>query len=677
MIESAVMMRFGRKLIDFVGVVSLTALIAIPLPLHAERIPDDTYFDNQWYLRQVGAPEAWESSLGFEGVVVALIDTGVDIDHPDLRDNIWRNEDEIPGNGIDDDRNGYIDDVQGWDFVDHDPDPRASVTSSDIWHSGVSHGTVSAGVIAAKGDNGIGITGITWQTRIMPIRALDKFGHGDPVSVVQAVEYAVRNGANVINLALAGSVEDDLLRIALRRAYDAGVFVVAAAGNAPDDGVSVNLDSSPRYPVCLDFGADENFVYGVAATDENDHRVNFSNFGAGCVDLSAPGYRYVATVPYRPGMPEFAEAYRGYFNGTSVAASLVSGAVALIKAMDSHLTPKQIANLLTSTAVRIDDINPGYYGRLGRGRLDVAAAVRRLKESLTVSEPPVATANLVPDGRLDGLVVAAARSGRENEIRMFTSDGAFVRSWRPFAEGFRGGVSLSLADFDGQGKKSIVAAAGPGGSPQVRIFDVNTAPIGGFMAYDQRFSGGVNVASGDIDGDGLDEMVTAPLSGGGPHVRIFSGRGTAIGGFFAYDENRRGGWEVAVGNMVGDDRQDEIVIMDSGSKELRVFTGRGERLAVIALENDLEGFGLAGAGGGVIVLRSRDSVDGRVVALNLAGDKLDDAGAMAAWKRLEHAVGAASGSSPLVRRRSPGRGELLFQVFESGFAGGVNAVMIQ
>jgi len=268
---------FTKYLLSLLAMVSVGCLL---LPTAASaRTPDDYYFDEQWYLSHIGAQDAWQYSLGMETVSIAIIDSGVDLDHPDLKDNIWRNVDEIAGDGFDNDNNGFVDDVFGWDFVSNDNDPNPDVTG-DISLLGANHGTISAGIASAKGDNGIGIVGMTWQVPIMALRALDSMGTGDPVQVARAVDYAVANGAKVINLSFVGPTYSSRLENSLRNAYEHGVFVVAAAGNAPEGGSAVNLDVNPRYPVCFDRDSNENFVYGVAATDSIDRKATFSNYGA-------------------------------------------------------------------------------------------------------------------------------------------------------------------------------------------------------------------------------------------------------------------------------------------------------------------------------------------------------------------------------------------------------------
>lgn len=212
-------------------------------------------------------------------VTVAVIDTGVDYNHPDLAANIWNNVGEIPANGIDDDGNGFIDDVQGWDFVQSDNAPM------DFNE----HGSHVAGTIGAVGNNGVGGTGICWSVKIMPVRALNSVGSGTTAGVVAGIDYAVANGAKLINMSLSGSgAVGDLLDMAIGNANAAGVLVVVAAGNSGAD-----IDVSPTYPASY---AQPNIIT-VAATDQVDNLATFSNFGAVSVDVAAPGVNIESTVP--------------------------------------------------------------------------------------------------------------------------------------------------------------------------------------------------------------------------------------------------------------------------------------------------------------------------------------------------------------------------------------------
>ncbi|MFH1047668.1 MAG: S8 family serine peptidase [Patescibacteria group bacterium] len=556
----------------------LTSIFWLPLTAQA-RLPNDEYFSEQWQLTHIGAPEAWQYSLGMETVTIAIIDSGVDLDHPDLKDNIWRNVDEVANDSIDNDGNGFVDDIYGWDFVDSDADPNPVAEGDNYSILGTNHGTISAGLAAAKGDNGQGIVGITWQVPLMVLRALDSNGVGDPLDVARAVDYAVDNGAKVINLSFVGNTYNSVLNSALRRAYDRGVFVVAAAGNAPEGGEATNLDSEPLYPICFDRDSSVNYIYGVAATDWQDKKATFSNYGASCVDISAPGERLISTQAMIDGNQDFSSLYGGYYSGTSVAAPLVSGLAALMLSLDSTLTPKRIMNIFTETSFNIDVLNENFFGRLGRGRIDAAKSVRRVLDNQDKTKPNeqmIVTATLAPEQSSGRYIVTTPGVGHKPEVRIFTEEGLFLRSFNAFPETFMGGVSLAIGNFDGTHRNSIVTGALAGGGPHVRIFDINTRPIGGFFAYDQHFTGGVEVAVGDLDGDGIDEIITGAGEGGGPHIRMFDKRGVALGGFFAFEANYRGGTDVAAGDLDGDGRAEIVVAPGKGKSEVRVFDRHGQ-----------------------------------------------------------------------------------------------------
>lgn len=658
------------------------ALLLFALPgaqaLAAPRSANDPYFDEQWYLRHIGVPTAWNDSLGFEGIIVAVIDSGVDTGHPDLKDNIWRNDGEVPGDGIDNDRNGYIDDVRGWDFVGEDNDPRPEVTASDN-AVGMHHGTINAGIIAARGDNGIGISGVTWQTTIMPIRALNSNGSGDPYEVVRAVEYAVHNGAKIINMSFTGSTENETLRIALRQAYDRGVFVVAAAGNAPEGGVPDDLDRDPLYPICLDSGSSENFIYGVAAVDQNDAKATFSNFGAGCVDGSAPGTRFIGTQVVDPERPSFGEPYGGYFNGTSLAAPVISGVAALMRAMNPKLTPKQITNMLTESSFDISALNPGYFGKIGRGRVDAAKAIALTKDTLHAAPVAVPTTqSLLSPGTGGTLLVTAPGPGRAPDVRLFTTDGLFVRGFLAYPEGFKGGVTLAVAKFDGNSRQTIVTGAGAGGSPQIRIFNVNTQAIGGFLAYDPAFTGGIDVAVGNIEGDVSDEIITGAGPGGGPHVRSFDGRGNALGGFFAFDKTFRGGVDVAAGDVDGDDKAEIIAASGKGRvTTVRIFRKDGTLLAEAKPFGETDTFGASVEavdidGDGTVEILVRTLAKGGEVRF-VDGDGKP----IVAKPTAPYLVGSGKDAQPVVTSFARNGTANGFYAYEPKFTGGVRAGIVQ
>lgn len=341
-------------------------------------VPNDPLWGQQWYLRQVRADEAWTVTTGTSEVIVAIIDVGVDITHPDLRDVIWRNPLEREGDGIDNDHNGFIDDIHGWNFVDQSPEVkplRPSVPSEEAW----SHGTMVASLIGAKGNDGIGMAGVAWNVRLMPLVALDRNGSGSTQDIVRAIRYALAMKANVINLSLSGSEQDPALTEMIERAVEANVVVVGAIGNSDERKEGVNLDESPRYPACGERGQDT--ILGVGGTDAFDRKARYANFGKVCTDISAPAADLLAARPSYPPDPADAsphtDAYRKRVGGTSLASPLVAGAVALLKSLHPEWTVQQLQAHLYATADHLDlGQPPGEKTVLGYGRLNIGRAVR-------------------------------------------------------------------------------------------------------------------------------------------------------------------------------------------------------------------------------------------------------------------------------------------------------------
>ncbi len=280
--------------------------------LHALEIPNDPAFSNLWGLNNTGqtggksdadidAPEAWDKNKGSKNIIVAIIDTGIDYEHPDLKDNIWINNGEIPGNGVDDDNNGFVDDVHGWDFRNNDSDPMDDNR----------HGTHCAGTIGAVGNNSEGVVGVNWQVQLMALKFLDASGSGSTSDALEAIIYAVDNGAKILSNSWGGGGFSQSLKDAIEYADQHNALFVAAAGNSSSDN-----DQSPSYPASYDV---EN-VISVAASNDRDYLASFSNYGARTVDLAAPGESILSTVP--------GNGYQ-YLSGTSMATPHVSGAAAL------------------------------------------------------------------------------------------------------------------------------------------------------------------------------------------------------------------------------------------------------------------------------------------------------------------------------------------------------------
>ena len=322
--------------------------------------PNDLFFGMQWALHQendhdIDAPEAWDIERGSDDVIIAIIDTGVDWNHPDLCDNIWINEDEIPDNGRDDDDNGYVDDVRGWDFVN---------TSVEVWPGEdgknednnpmdfYGHGTHCAGIAGAMTNNSIGIAGTCWNCRIMPLRAGYKSASGRGIlelcNIVKAIIYAVDNGAKIISMSYGAYISPATEYRAIEYAHKKGVILVAAAGNC-------NI-SQKYFPA----GYDE--VIAVSATDRNDKKADFSNFGY-WVDVAAPGIEIYSTY--------FDDCYK-FLEGTSMSCPFVAGLSALILSKNPNLSPEEVKTILKST---VDPVKSKKY--IGVGRINAYKALSR------------------------------------------------------------------------------------------------------------------------------------------------------------------------------------------------------------------------------------------------------------------------------------------------------------
>lgn len=425
-------------------------ILLIPLNTRAlSVVPSDPHFTTQYYIHQIHADEAWGYSTGSKDVVVAVIDAGVDIDHPDLKDRIWINGDEIPGNNKDDDKNGHIDDRNGWNFVEDTPDPRPQF--KDFTIEGASHGTIVAGIIAATGNNKEGIAGVSWQTQIMPIRALNSIGEGDTEDAIAAVRYAVENGAHIINLSFIGGTFNQDFGNAIRYAYDRGVLVVAAVGNDAAGSLTKlsggNLDERPAYPAC--FGGDkEQLVIGVGAVDKNNLKTEFSNFGKTCIDLNAPSVDIVGVQARNAVIgPPFTASYSGFWRGTSFAAPQVAGVAALIKAANPRYTNKEITRVLLDTADSIDGYNaPELKGLLGKGLVNARRALRASTPASFVPQDPIELSLLERDNAAlwisDNVQQKATPSASLPVTVMFRNKGKIA--WQPHL------ISIGITDLQGK-----------------------------------------------------------------------------------------------------------------------------------------------------------------------------------------------------------------------------------
>ncbi|WP_206484298.1 S8 family serine peptidase [Thalassotalea sp. G2M2-11] len=287
-------------------------------------VPDDTNYANLYGMKKIAAEAAWDYTVGDASVVVGVIDTGFDFSHPDLAANIWRNPNEIAGNGIDDDGNGYIDDIHGISAINDDGNP----------YDTAQHGTHVSGTIGAEGNNSMGVVGVNWRTSMVGCSFLGSQG-GTTDDGIQCIDYMIglKNAGNnirVLNNSWGGGGFSQALKDAISAANNADLLFVAAAGNDGSD-----IDAGGFYPA----GYDVPNVVAVASTDSEDNLSGFSNFGDQLVHLAAPGSFVLSTVP------------GGYdtFSGTSMATPHVAGAAALMLSGNPNLTTAQIKSILMNT----------------------------------------------------------------------------------------------------------------------------------------------------------------------------------------------------------------------------------------------------------------------------------------------------------------------------------------
>jgi len=336
--------------------------------------PDDARRPEQWALDAIHCPEAWDLTR-CDNVVIAVLDSGVDLGHPDLSSRLWTNPGETPNNGRDDDGNGKVDDVHGWHFYQNCASGSCGPYENHIVRDDNGHGTHVTGIAAADTGNGIGIASVSWGALAMTVKVLDEYGEGYYSDVALGIRYATDNGARIINLSFGGAQPSQLLQEAVDYAHQRGVLVIASAGN---DGGAV------YYPAAC------NHVMTVASTDRNDQRSSFSNVGPQ-VDIAAPGESILSTWPWLDGY--------FYKRGTSMAAPHVAGAAALLWSLRPDYGAAEIQQRLLSQS---DDVNaaqhPGPDQYLGWGRLNVYQALAGLPQGPTFTPTPTATHTPTPTG---------------------------------------------------------------------------------------------------------------------------------------------------------------------------------------------------------------------------------------------------------------------------------------
>ena len=395
--------------------------------------PHDARQGEQWAVAEgvvLNLPGAWELSQG-AGVTVAVIDSGARLEHPDLAPNVWVNFDEVPGNRVDDDANGYVDDVHGVDLT-------TSARGSQDLSDGNGHGTHVSGIIAGAA-NGRGVVGVAFRARLMIVKVLDARGAGTTGAVAEGIRYAAANGARIINLSLGGPTRDPRLVEAVKAAEAANVLLVCSAGNLGN-----NVDDEPSYPVALAAGN----IVGVAATEPQNGRNlgSFSNFGRNTIGLAAPGVDVLSSA--NDGGYELK-------SGTSMAAPHAAGVAALMAAMRPDLSASELRAQLLQNAGRASlPVSGGY--------LDALSSVVKVASASTyrLGQPPLVRV-LSAQRKASQTVVQVAALGDTRRVARYRLSldrrrAAEVRKGSsPFTVRLRGraGRKLRVDALDAAGKK--------------------------------------------------------------------------------------------------------------------------------------------------------------------------------------------------------------------------------
>ncbi len=433
----------GMSTDDYLDLLRQNPLVESAQPdprVYAAAVPNDPIYSTSSgrqdsYLKTIGAEEAWDLATGNDEVVVAILDSGSDLTHPDLIGQYWTNAAEIPDNGIDDDANGCVDDIHGCRFINvtnqspgfcgySEAQDATGAVSDDTGGVGHSHGTIVSGIVGASGNNSIGITGVAWNVRLMIVKVLD-CGNGGPSSgsmldVAYGIDYAVRMGANVINLSLASSPGDtgsDLpeLRTAIEKAEDRDVLIVAAAGNHGSD-----ADHRPGYPAAY---TQYQNVVGVGASNWQLGNVwaPFSSYGPG-VDFAAPGTNITSTI--RQGILQ--QNYGLVESGTSFSTPLVTGMFALLMARNPDLPYDVYLDAAIDTA---QPAPPASHGGnwAGAGIIDIGEAMKRIPMLLAGSAqhnwldiPAGAVMEAKISGKVCGSTVSESFGGSQISIYQLT-----------------------------------------------------------------------------------------------------------------------------------------------------------------------------------------------------------------------------------------------------------------
>ena len=457
--------------------------------MESAAVPNDQFYSVLWGLPDIGAESAWDTRTDSSSVIVGVIDSGVQYDHPDLIDNIWTNSGEIANNGIDDDGNGYVDDFWGYDFENDDADPMDTN----------GHGTHVAGTIGARGNNNIGVTGVGWNASLMSLKVI---GTGTNADVARAIDYATDNGARITNnsYGYAGNSVggSNAISNAIGRAKDAGVLYVVAAGNSRSGTPASNMDGNfNSWPA--EYSKVHDNVITVAATDSDGSFASYSHWGDESVQIAAPGTQIGST---------YTQDGYVYLSGTSMAAPHVSGAAALLWAERPELSYLDIKDAILQSA------RPEHLSLVASGVLDLGAAMTLITDDSSPNQAPVAVNDSVTVDEDNAVAIAVLNNDSDADGDPLTVDS--------FAQGQNGTVTNSnsvltytpKANFNGTDSFTYTISDGRGGlataTVNIVVNSVNDRPVAenDSVSTDEGVAVSLNVLNNDDDVDGDDLSLT-------------------------------------------------------------------------------------------------------------------------------------------------------------------------
>jgi len=561
--------KWFSSMLSFKNTLLYIAILLVSTPVLTDQVYAEFPNDPnalQWSYATADVYHAWEQATGSSQVIVAIIDNGFDETHPDLAGALWTNKGEISGNELDDDENGYTDDVHGFNFVGNGEETNDE--DSENAHSVINHATVVAGIIGAVGNNNQYGVGIAYGVKLMNLQVVDENGVGAPEALVEAIYYAVNNGASVINISMVGHGSAPEVRSAINYAYQKGVLVVGAAGNDME-----NLNETPMFPICNDMYDPYTQVLGVSAIDATRRLASFSNTGSSCIDLTAPGVDIAG--PIRSSLQNTEESYVDGWNGTSFATPFVSAAAALVKSIQPTWHIDQIVRTLKSTVRHTPSPDEASYAEAyGKGLVQVGTAVESAKIGV-VLDP-----KLFVEGEVDTSFTAPRRLFVTSEGRGGFSDvlqGNKIDTRAPVLKD----VILMTTFRDTSGEPFYAAVKKNGKAYQLSIYTTT---------WVEKYHWALSVLPSqifvaDIDGDTGKEVVIASESG---TMTVFSLNGRKLGVIQSI-EGQTKGFGVVHYNI--ETKRDEIIyasVVANSNTIFRRITSLGstpEKLFEVALKS--------------------------------------------------------------------------------------------